>query len=80
MAINQGGVATITVANRAFNDYVTFPIRFTKVPIVTCTNVSLTLDNDEWVTSAISEVLADKFKYQSAQNGVSKLHWHAIGK
>ena len=78
--IIQGGVATITVANRAFNDYVSYPIKFTRVPIVTCTNVSVTLDNDDWVTSAISEVLADKFKYHSAQNGVTKLQWHAIGK
>ena len=49
------------------------------MPTVTCTNASLTLDDDSWVTSAISEVLTDKFKYQSAQNGVTKLHWIAFG-
>lgn len=39
-----------------------------------------TLDRDEWATSAIGVISLTKFKYQSAQNGVTKLQWIAIGK
>ena len=39
-----------------------------------------TLDRDEWATSAIYAINLTKFKYQTAQNGVSKLQWIAIGK
>lgn len=50
------------------------------MPIVTVTNMAETLDRDEWATSAISAINLTKFKYQTAQNGVSKLQWIAIGK
>ena len=76
---NQGGATNITVASRPFNDYISFPISFTKMPIVNCKNVGSTLDTDGWVTSAISEILITKFRYQSAQNGVTQLQWIAIG-
>ena len=78
--ILQGGFTDITVASRAFNDYLRFPIAFTRIPVVTCTNVGSILDDDSWVTSAISEVLTNKFKYQCAQNGVTQVQWHAIGR
>ena len=78
--IIQGGVANIDVRNKAFNDYITFPITFTHTPIVTCTNTGETLDRDEWATSALSAINLTKFKYQTAQNGVTKLQWIAIGK
>ena len=78
--IIQGGVTNITVASRSFNDWITFPITFTRIPIVTCTNVAETLDSDGWITSALSEVKMEKFRYQSAQNGVIQLQWQAIGK
>lgn len=77
--IIQGGATNITVASRPFNDYISFPISFTKMPIVNCKNVGSTLDTDGWVTSAISEILITKFRYQSAQNGVTQLQWIAIG-
>ena len=77
---DQGGVANIDVRNKAFNDYITFPITFTHTPIVTCTNTGETLDRDEWATSALSAINLTKFKYQTAQNGVTKLQWIAIGK
>ena len=50
------------------------------MPIVTCTNVAETLDFDGWITSALSEVKIEKFRYQSAQNGVIQLKWQAMGK
>ena len=50
------------------------------MPIVTCTNVAETLDSDSWITSALSEVKMEKFRYQSAQNVVTRLQWHAIGR
>lgn len=77
---DQGGVTNIQIYSRAFNDYITFPVAFTRPPIVTCTNIAETLDSDSWTTSAISEVKMEKFRYQSAQNGVTRLQWHAIGK
>lgn len=77
--IIQGGATNITVASRSFNDYISFPISFTRMPIVNCENVGSTLDTDDWVTSVISEILITKFRYQSAQNGVTQLQWIAIG-
>ena len=76
----QGGKANVEVSSRIFNDSITFPVTFTRMPIVTVTNMAETLDRDEWATSAISAINLTKFKYQTAQNGVSKLQWIAIGK
>ena len=77
--IIQGGKANVEVSSRIFADFINFPITFTRTPIVSATNVAETLDRDEWATSAISAISLTKFKYQSAQNGVTKLHWIAIG-
>lgn len=63
-----------------FDNFINFPVTFTRTPIVTATNTAETLDRDEWATSAISVISLMKFKYQTAQNGVSKLQWIAIGK
>ena len=79
-AISQGGKANVEVSSRIFDDFINFPITFTRTPIVTATNMAETLDRDEWATSAISVINLTKFKYQTAQNGVSKLQWIAIGK
>ena len=78
--IIQGGKANVEVSSRIFDDFINFPITFTRTPIVTATNMAETLDRDEWATSAISVINLTKFKYQTAQNGVSKLQWIAIGK
>ena len=78
--IIQGGKANVEVSSRIFDDFINFPITFTRTPIVTATNTAETLDRDEWTTSAISVISLTKFKYQTAQNGVSKLQWIAIGK
>ena len=80
LANNQGGKANVEVSSRIFADFINFPITFTRAPIVTATNVAETLDRDEWATSAIGVISLTKFKYQSAQNGVTKLQWIAIGK
>ena len=77
---NQGGKANVEVSSRIFDAFINFPITFTRTPIVTATNMAETLDRDEWATSAISVISLMKFKYQTAQNGVSKLQWIAIGK
>ena len=77
---DQGGKANVEVSSRIFDDFINFPITFTRTPIVTATNMAETLDRDEWATSAISVINLTKFKYQTAQNGVSKLQWIAIGK
>ena len=79
LGYNQGGKSNIEVTSRAFDDYINFPISFTRTPSVTATNIAVTLDRDEWATSAISAINLTQFKYQSAQNGVTKLHWIAIG-
>ena len=78
--IIQGGKANIEVSSRIFDNFINFPVTFTRTPIVTATNTAETLDRDEWATSAISVISLMKFKYQTAQNGVSKLQWIAIGK
>lgn len=78
--IIQGGKANIEVSSRIFDNFINFPVTFTRTPIVTATNTAETLDRDEWATSAISVISLTKFKYQTAQNGVSKLQWIAIGK
>ena len=78
--IIQGGKANVEVSSRIFDAFINFPITFTRTPIVTATNMAETLDRDEWATSAISVINLTKFKYQTAQNGVSKLQWIAIGK
>ena len=77
---DQGGKANVEVSSRIFTDFINFPITFTRTPIVTATNMAETLDRDEWATSAIYTINLTKFKYQTAQNGVSKLQWIAIGK
>ena len=78
--IIQGGKANIEVSSRIFDNFINFPVTFTRTPIVTATNMAETLDRDEWATSAISVINFTKFKYQTAQNGVTKLQWIALGK
>ena len=77
--IIQGGRVNITVGRNIYNDDTVYPIAFNNQPSVNVINIADTLDQDEWVTSAIKSITNLKFTYMTAQNSVTGISWIAIG-
>ena len=76
---DQGGSVSITVGRNIYNNDTVYPIAFNNLPSVNVINISDTLDQDGWVTSAIKSITNIKFTYMTAQNSVTGISWIAIG-
>ena len=78
--LNQWGKSDIAVTRTIYDGAINFIIPFTLTPFVAVTNIApVTLDNDNWTSSAVKKITINGFNYMSAQNNVTSICWAAVG-
>lgn len=79
-AHNQWGKSDIAVTRTIYDGASNFIIPFTFPPFVAVTNIApVTLDNDNWTSSAVKKITINNFDYMTAQNNVTSICWAAVG-
>lgn len=76
----QWGKSDIAVTRTIYDGSSNFILPYTFPPFVGVTNIApVTLDNDNWTSSAVKEITINSFRYMSAQNNVTSICWLAAG-